>query len=462
MDTIVSTHALAVNRRPRRRERAGGTWGADVVLPLAALRDRFHYLRGNVLVLTLTRTLGNFGRRMAFPYASLYLLVLGGDPAQIGLVNSLMALGGLVLLPIAGYISDHAGRVKLSALAQLLSGLVYLLYVLAPRWEYVAVGAVLLGVGTLQTPAESALLADSLAPADRGKGTAAMNAIMSVPAMLAPLVGGLVLEALGADRGSRLLYAYLLLAYVAGGLIKLRYLEETTPHVGQQVRWAELPRILMATYRGLPALYRQANRSLRAIGGVIVLTIIANAIAGPFWVVYAVERVGLSPERWGLALLLEAVCLNLAYVPAGELVDRWGRSRCQRVGLALGLLSSASFIAARGFAVVLVSRLGAALAMALFIPANAALVADTVPRALRGRIMAAIGHGSVLLLSPGGGIGGPGLGFVSIVPVVLCSLGAGYLYDFRAAAPWVVVIVIFALALGLSFAWIRDSLQAEA
>jgi MFS family permease len=438
------------------------TQEARLATRLAALKDQFHYLRGNVLVLTITRTMGNFGRRMAFPYASLYLLVLGGDPAQIGLVNSLMALGGLVLLPIAGYISDHAGRVKLSALAQLASGLVYLLYVLAPRWEYVAVGAVLLGIGTLQTPAEAALLADSLAPADRGKGTAAMNAIMSVPAMLAPLVGGLLLDALGADRGSRLLYAYLMLAYVAGGLIKLRYLKETTPQTGQRVRWAELPRILVGAYRGLPALYRQAGRSLRAIGGVIVLTIIANAIAGPFWVVYAVERVGLGAERWGVALLAEAVCLNLAYVPAGELVDRWGRSRCQRLGLALGLTSAALFVAAQGFGAVLASRLCASLAMALFIPANAALVADTVPRALRGRIMAAIGHGSVLLLSPGGGIGGPGLGFVSIVPVMLCSLGAGYLYDFRAGAPWLLVMAIFALALSLSFAWIRDPLEAEA
>jgi MFS family permease len=249
---------------------------------------------------------------------------------------------------------------------------------------------------------------------------------------------------------------------VAGGLIKLRYMKETTLQVGERVRWAELPRILIATYRELPALYRQASRSLRAIGGVIVLTIIANAIAGPFWVVYAVERVGLTAERWGLALLLEAVCLNLAYVPAGELVDRWGRARCQRLGLALGLVSSAAFVAARGFGAVLASRLCAALAMALFIPANAALVADTVPRALRGRVMAAIGHGSVLLLSPGGGIGGPGLGFVAIVPVVVCSLGAGYLYALKAAAPWVVVMAIFALALALSFAWIRDPLQAEA
>ena len=429
---------------------------------LAALKRRFHYMRGNLLVLTLTRVLGNFGRRMAFPYASLFLLVLGGDPAQIGVVNALMTFGGLVLLPIAGHISDHASRVKLSSVAQLLSGLVYVLYVLAPRWEYVAVGAVLLGVATLQTPAESALLADSLSPEDRGKGVAAMQALVSMPAMFAPYVGGLVLELLDVELGMRCLYGYLMIAYVASAVVKRRLLRETTSPAGGGIQLRELPRILIDAYRELPTLYRQAPASLRAITGVIVLSIVANAIAGPFWVVYAVERLELSSERWGLILLIEATCLNLVYLPAGEIADRWGRTRCQRAGLVMALLSSCAFVLARGFLGVLASRLCVALAMALFIPATTALIADTVPRAMRGRVMAAIGHGSVLLLSPGGGIGGPGLGFVAILPVIVCSLVAGYLYSWNAAAPWLVLIAIFAVALGLSLRFIRDPTQAEA
>ena len=288
-----------------------------------------------------------------------------------------------------------------------------------------------------------------------------MNALISLPAMLAPFVGGLVLELAGVDLGMRYLYGYLMLAYLAIGLIYARLLKETTPRVQKGVPLRDLPRVLVASYRELPSLCRQASASLRAVGAVVVLSISANAIAGPFWVVYAVERAGLTAERWGLILLIEAALLNLAYVPAGEVVDRWGRTRCQRVGLAFALLSSFTFILARGFYGVLASRLCVALAMALFIPANTALVADIVPRAMRGRIMAAIGRGSVLLLSPGGGIGGPGLGFLSIVPVTLCALAAGYLYTLDAAAPWIALCVMFAVALGLSFGYIRDPQEAE-
>ena len=41
------------------------------------------FMRGNMLVLTLSNLLGNFSRAMVFPYTSLFILALGGDAAQI-------------------------------------------------------------------------------------------------------------------------------------------------------------------------------------------------------------------------------------------------------------------------------------------------------------------------------------------------------------------------------------------
>jgi len=432
------------------------------VPPLGVIRERPPYLRGNALVLTITRTLGNFGRRMTYPFAALYVLVLGGDPAQVGIVSALMALAGLVLLPISGHIVDHAGRVKLSYRTQLACGVAYLVFVLAPRWEVIAVASVLLGVNTLQSPADSALMADSVPPEMRGKGFAIMNALIGLPAMLAPYVGGLVVEAAGTETGLRCLYGYLMLAALVGGVIKWRYLCETATATGPGVRWADLGRIVWRTYRGFPELYRGASPSLRALGAVCVLVVLGNAIAGPFWVVYAVEQIGLSSERWGLILLIEAGCLNLAYLPAGTIADRWGRTRCQRLGLVLALVSAGAFVLARGFALVLVSRFSVALSQALFMPANAALVADTVPRNVRGRMMAAIGRGSALIHSPGGGLGGPPLGYLAIVPVIVCSLIAGYFYTIDPTVPWIVLSAVFALALALSLRFIRDPVTAEA
>jgi hypothetical protein len=70
------------------------------------------FVSGNILVFALTDLLGNFARGMVFPYASLYILALGGDAAQIGVIAFLGQLAGLFLLPAAGYITDHADRIR--------------------------------------------------------------------------------------------------------------------------------------------------------------------------------------------------------------------------------------------------------------------------------------------------------------------------------------------------------------
>lgn len=54
---------------------------------------------------------------------------------------------------------------------------------------------------------------------------------------------------------------------------------------------ASLPRVLRDAYGGLPATLAQLPRSLRALAGVIVLSFMANAVASPFGVVYAVEQI---------------------------------------------------------------------------------------------------------------------------------------------------------------------------
>ena len=106
------------------------------MLDIQALRQRFHFIRGNYLVIALTRILGMFSRSMVFPYASLFILALDGDPTQIGFVNALKPLAGLLMFPIAGYLTDHVGRVKLIALGGYLSGIVVLMFVLA--WVFVS------------------------------------------------------------------------------------------------------------------------------------------------------------------------------------------------------------------------------------------------------------------------------------------------------------------------------------
>jgi len=193
-----------------------------------SLRDGFRFLNGNILVLTATQVLGMICRSMVFPYASLYVLALGGEAAQIGFVNSLKPIAGLVMFPIAGYLTDHAGRVKLIALGGYLSGFILLLYVLAPSWEAVALAGLLQGFMVFQFPPTSAIIADSLSPQNRGKGIATMNAISGALAMFSPYLAGAMLDAHGENTGMRLLYGVMMVVYLLNATINLRFLKETS------------------------------------------------------------------------------------------------------------------------------------------------------------------------------------------------------------------------------------------
>ena len=155
---------------------------SDSPSPVRALR----FLRGNILILTITQTLGMFCRSMVFPYASLYILSLGGEPAQIGIINSISPLAGLIVFPLAGYLTDRAGRVKMISISGYVGSAILLLYVVAPSWQWIAVARLLQGFMVIQFPATSAILADSLTPDTRGRGVATMNTVSSAFAIVAP------------------------------------------------------------------------------------------------------------------------------------------------------------------------------------------------------------------------------------------------------------------------------------
>ncbi len=298
----------------------------------------FRFPTGNTLVLSVTGMLGNFARRMALPYFSLHMLALGGSATQIGLMNSLRPLAGLVAFPVADHIADHAVRVKLVLLGDFKAATILGMYFLAPTWQLLAVGATLQGSAVLMFPARSALIADSLAPGDRGRGIAAMNTIMNTLSLFAPFVAGTIVELYGPNTGMRALYGAMLVLYLATAFVHLRYLKEPERDSSKRLEMSNLPRGLREAYRDIPSTLRGLSRPLEALETVIVLSFMANAGASPFWVVYAVEEIELTSCAWGLILLIEEAMKLALFIPAGMLVDRWGRTTMHQTPFTPGSL----------------------------------------------------------------------------------------------------------------------------
>lgn len=426
------------------------------------LPETFAFMRGNVLVISISSALGMFSRSMVFPYTPLYIMSLGGNPAEIGIVYALGPLGGLLVFPVAGYLADHVSRARLMAFAGFTAGGIILINVFATSWEWIAVARLLQGFVVFHFPAQSAIVADSLSPGNRGRGLATMNTVSGAAAIFAPYAAGVLLDHYGVDTGMRILYSAMSAAYVASGLINLLFIKEEPRESSDHVSISNASETLKNAYSGIPSMLARFSRPMKALAVIIILGFVANAVASPFWVVYAIQHLDLSSAQWGLVLLIESAARNLSGIPAGFIVDRFGRTRFIIGSLIVGAVLIALFGIADGFLFVVLVRCGVSVASSFHSPACGALVADLIPRDIRGRAMAAIGRGTTRLAPAGGGTGGPGVGFLVTIPLVIASFCGGILFEWDPRSPWIFVPVMLAISLLIAIFFVRDPQEAEA
>jgi DHA1 family multidrug resistance protein-like MFS transporter len=426
-----------------------------------SMLQAFSFVRGNILVLTVSGSLGMFCRSMVFPYTPLYILSLGGQPAEVGLVYAVGPLGGLLMFPIAGYLADHVNRPRLIAFTGYFSSAVLLINVFAQSWEWIAAARMLQGFAVFHFPATSAIVADSLPPENRGRGIATMTALTGSLALFAPYVAGSMLDAYGVDSGMRILYGIMAAAYAVAATINLLFIEEPRQRPAGTVTLSNISSTFKGAYVGIPRMVRGFSPTLKAHSVIIILCFVANGIAGPFWVVFAMSHIGLTSSEWGLILLVEMALRNLATIPAGFLVDRYGRTRFILAALLLALATVPMFVYAVSFTHVLLIRCVVGLTAAFFGPASSALLADSIPSAVRGRVMAAIGRGAVNLGAASGGMGGPGTGFLIMVPLMLALLSGGVLYSWNPTSPWLFLTIVMAIGLLVAALFVRDPEKAE-
>ncbi len=424
------------------------------------LRRRFSFMKGNLSVLTVRQVIGMFFRKMVLSYASLFIIAVGGDFSQIGIINSIRPIAGLLVFPIAGYLTDRTSRVRIITIADVLSGLTMLLYVFAPSWEWIAFGALIQGFMVFSFPPVSAIMADSLDPKNRGIGVAMMNTIATLVSMASPYIAATILVIYGHGLGMRVLYGFLgLQALVSAVLVHYRLKETTVPEPMDEM--PGVIEILRRTYSGVPELLRNMPTTVKAVAMVVLLAFISNGISSPFWVVYVTDIIGLSEIEWGTILLYESVLRVILTMPAGVLADRIGRTKTLMISLLAALISLPALLLANSFTTVLIIRMGAAVAGAMFVPASSALISDYTPREMRGKVMAAVGRGTAMIGATGGGTGGSGLGYLFVLPVMASSLVGGYLYGLNPVFPWYAVGLGSVIQLLCLVFFIRDPEKAE-
>ena len=396
-------------------------------------------MKGNVLVLTVSRVIWSVSGSIVYPYLSLYFLELGGTKPQIGLVNALAGLVGMFLFPVGGYIADKSGRAKLIGVATFLYATSFIFYILAPNWQWLAVGMAYQQLVLFYMPAMNAIMADSIPVGARGKILSLTMVLPEAVRIFTPYVGGWLISVLTLQPAMRLGYT---LSFFIGALVaymRFKYLKETVENRSDIGK--DIPRIFRESYADIVKSTRWVLLNLRGYAIIAMFLTFVNAMVMPFWIIYAMDVIGLSEYSWGSILLVAGVTKVALSLGIGNFVDRWGARRCILIGLIMTIPALLGFILSQNFfqtaAVYFVLVAGNSF---IWISSNV-LLADSIPRRTRGRVMATLGQGV------GVGISGGGYtrGFLLFIPATVGSILGGYIYEYSPSLPWLIQALVLSL-----------------
>jgi MFS family permease len=247
----------------------------------------------------------------------------------------------------------------------------YAVYLLAPSWQWVLLGTVLvMAWDSLTLPALFAVVGDSLPPNRRAAGFGMQSLLRRVPTIVAPPLGGALIVGLGFAVGMQVGLALTVgLALLAVWLVG-RFYREGGPATGQQV--------------AVMRLWREMDPRLKRLLLADCLARWAEGIPRVFVALYVLDVLGLSPVAFGWLIVLQRITNVAVYLPLAPLSDRMNRKPFVLVTFAFFALFPLVLVTAKGLAGAALAFLVAGL-WEVGEPARKALIVDLAHESVRGR-----------------------------------------------------------------------------
>ena len=305
---------------------AGGPWTGQ--LPAIERRSlRFFWLDG---------LFANASEAIIVAYQTLFVLALGANSAQIGLMSALSSLSAaLFLLPGAALVErwGHRKQIVVSSgggVGRLILLLLALLPLVFPGPLAIVVAIALIvarsAVTNFSFSAWMSLTADIVPLAWRGRYFASRNIMMSLAGMITTYLVGQLITGVGGVNGYQLALG---LAFAIGLISTYNFGRIHDPLASA----APAKPAVQYTLRGLQRL--REDRAFWIFCALAATWNFSLNIAGPFFYVYLVDNLQGTASFVGIL----AVINGLAALPGqrlfGYLSDRWGPRRVQ---LLTGLL----------------------------------------------------------------------------------------------------------------------------
>lgn len=289
---------------------------------------------------TVARTsLDRLAYQMVFPYLSIYILALGANAIQLGLVISLgMFLAGL-LAPFIGWYIDQIGPKKIYLLGIGLLAVSYLTYALARDWRITFVAMIAYWIGfSVSNHSCATVCGNCLVNRDRATGMMICETFgAGLLGMIGPALGATLVVIFGGVNVEGIRPLFLLafgftlitLAFVAAQLSDQRWSASraTAPHL----------------VRDLRQVFREGHHLKRWLIIASVGTLPLGMVF-PFSQVFAYEQKGANEFILAAMVTIAALSSIIFAIPLGRLADRVGRKRVLFITIPLFWLANGMLI----------------------------------------------------------------------------------------------------------------------
>jgi MFS family permease len=368
------------------------------------LRD----LRGNPRPVILTEFMYGVPVNLYLPYASVYMLALGLNDAQIGLITSInlavQILGGL----LGGPITDKLGRRKTTAIFDFLTWVIpAALWAAAQDFRYFAAAAIFNGCLRVVQTSWTLLLVEDADPEQLVDIYSWIYIAALVTAFITPISGlligkfslvptmrGLFLF-MGAAMFIKCILLYFLSAETGQGKIRL----EETRHQS-----------LFSLFHGYGGVVRQMLRAPQTLYtlGMMVVMYLANTLNTTFWSILVTQKLHIPTEWVSVYPFARSIMMLLFFFIAMPVIKEMKFRNPMMVGFLMLAASQLILILQpeKSYLLLLLSTLIEACAYATVSTQIDRLAVVTVDEQERARITALMAMVVLAVSTPFGWIGG--------------------------------------------------------
>jgi MFS family permease len=277
----------------------------DALIAIASEHKDDRLFTTDFVSTTVANLANSFGMQMLVATLPVYVISLGGNQTDAGLVSGALAFTALLFRPLVGWMTDAWRRRPVVLMGTFCYGFASVIYLLVHTIPLLLIGRFVHGFGlSCYTTAANAYIADIAPHKRRAEAVGFFAAAQAFGLILGPVVGFMVIGSIGFHR----------LFYFSGGLAFTAFFISMIARERQHLEIKRPPWSLRTGIVSVAALPMAWMALCMGMGFGTVSAFIA---------IFAQSRGQTNP---GFFFMIQAIALLISRLFAGRLADRLGRA----------------------------------------------------------------------------------------------------------------------------------------